>query len=501
MDISQEVVDIIISFIDPEDRPKYVTVSRQWQNTIEPQTFKSVRVKSTELDYFARVYTPEHRRAVLGFIDYQIILPEYPLWKCTKLEKSKDQDANNEAFTKAIVDLFSILNSWETADSAGNRGGSPIKLQMSVRSPTDDPMKADRIDGDLGAFRWLDSVLKLLRPDDVKPVGRVTKLYWAECQEDDFPEDPSMRDVDAAAIAAVATKLPKLEAAVWSLRDREFPGTQPRYQQRHDFAHQLSAIESKHLKRFVLCFLFNKPRNETFTIPSGLHPSDGPNDSLSVSLHKLSQAPELEYLFLGGHEESNMVLSPSVFWPEDSSSTPLWPSLQTVHVNISNTTPSGSWYFTGDEEDMERPLSRDPSTTSPTAASETELSENSETYFADTYHHHHAAVSRGDYPELHFRTRLDSTMFNPLLKSIAKAVLRMPVLKRFNFAMMTPEETEPIEWYFLEKGVKSYESENPSLSETRRIMFVGGESEWSPDDELRSMWGEIVGEDGRIYYN
>jgi hypothetical protein len=229
--LAPELNNIILSYVPSKDLFRYVTVSRQWQYTIELETFQSVKFKSTELDYFARLYTLKRRRAVLRFIEYEIRLPEYPLWKCTKFEKQSDRDANNEAFTKAIVDLFKLLNSWETADGARTRIATPIKLIMSVTCGSDDP-QGRQVDGDLRENRWLDSVLKLLRPDDVKPVKRVTEFYWPEYIEESYPEEPNMRDIDAAAIAAVAARLPRLERTCWSLRDRDFPGIQPRYHQR-----------------------------------------------------------------------------------------------------------------------------------------------------------------------------------------------------------------------------------------------------------------------------
>lgn len=234
--LPQEVSDIILSFVPSEDLGKYVTVSRQWQYTIELETFKSVKLKSTELDYFARVYTPKHRQAVLGPIQYEIRLPEYPLWKCTKFEKAKDQDANNEVFTEAIAGLFGILNSWEKDGSAVSRSReTPIKLRMTAMSPSDDVTMEKEIKGHLGANRWMNSLLKLLRPDDVNPVERIRKFGcsdWHDPDEQNIKE-PNRRDTDALALATIAAKLPKLEVVFWSLRDKEFRGTQPRYRQRH----------------------------------------------------------------------------------------------------------------------------------------------------------------------------------------------------------------------------------------------------------------------------
>ena len=227
-----ELFDLVLSFVPIVDLVKYVTVSLAWQYAIEPETFKSPRVKSTELEYFDRVYTPSHRRATLGSLIYDIKLPEYPAWKCTKFEREEDQAANNEAFTNAIVGLFKILSDWKDVAPVDVKQ-APIKLEMSASSPSDDPKIRGDVPGDLGGHRWVDSLLKLLRLDDVMPVERITKFYWPNDPRYDFPEDTNDRDTDAATIAAVGAKLPRLEVAFWSLQDRDYLRTQPRYQQRH----------------------------------------------------------------------------------------------------------------------------------------------------------------------------------------------------------------------------------------------------------------------------
>jgi hypothetical protein len=132
-----ELVDLVFSFVPLTQLVRYVTVSRACQYAVERRVFKSARVKSTELGYFAHVYTPSHRRATLQALKYDIILPEYPTWKYKKFERDEDKKANNEAFTAAIVDLFAILNHWETASHAVAAQGQ-FKLEMNASSPSDD---------------------------------------------------------------------------------------------------------------------------------------------------------------------------------------------------------------------------------------------------------------------------------------------------------------------------------------------------------------------------
>lgn len=233
--LSPELVDIIVSFVPREYLFRYATVSRSWQYAVERETFQSVELKSTELDFFARAYAPSHRRATLRNIRYNISLPEYSWWKRTKFEKPEDQDANNEAFTTAIIRLFDILNGWESDGYSEERGGKPIILRVDKPASPSDNSRVEVVEGDLQENRWMNSVLKLLRPDEVKPVERIVEFCWGEYERlfDDETTDFCMRDTDAAAVACIATKLPRLKTIVWDLSDRDFPGTQPRYIQRH----------------------------------------------------------------------------------------------------------------------------------------------------------------------------------------------------------------------------------------------------------------------------
>lgn len=41
-------------------RPAIATLSRKWQFAVEPLVFRAVRIKSTELDEFASVFSASH---------------------------------------------------------------------------------------------------------------------------------------------------------------------------------------------------------------------------------------------------------------------------------------------------------------------------------------------------------------------------------------------------------------------------------------------------------
>jgi hypothetical protein len=81
-----------------------------------------------------------------------------------------------------------------------------------------------------------------------------------------------------------------------------------------EFARILATIPITNLRTFILDFAFEQPFNEDFAIPSGLDPSDQVVDPLSITLHNLSLAPNLQTFYLGGPKnESTISITPSLF--------------------------------------------------------------------------------------------------------------------------------------------------------------------------------------------
>lgn len=92
--------------------PPYATLSRQWKNAVEFITFRSLKVWSDRLSDF-RTHVTGNRRNYLTRLVYDIVLPEYPKEVYGHVETAQEQQANSEAFTRAISDLFATLKSWE----------------------------------------------------------------------------------------------------------------------------------------------------------------------------------------------------------------------------------------------------------------------------------------------------------------------------------------------------------------------------------------------------
>ena len=109
-----EILARILSFLDHSERLRCVTVSRKWQLLIERNVFRSIELKSTDLQEFSGIFVG-HRRAFLAELSYDVILPGYDDRQRVRFERKKDKQANNEALTEAIHGLFSVLASWNEA--------------------------------------------------------------------------------------------------------------------------------------------------------------------------------------------------------------------------------------------------------------------------------------------------------------------------------------------------------------------------------------------------
>ena len=262
------------------------------------------------------------------------------------------------------------------------------------------------------------------------------------------------------------------------------------------------------LKSLMINYYFMEPHNQTFSIPSSLHPSDPSTDSLSLTLHNLSRISTLETLHIGGISNTPMCISPSLFWLQDGEGVnergrptpPFWPSLRNVYIGASGTTPSGSWHhirdIDGEDWVLESPdvdLDEDIETTNPSPQPASPVSENSETYRPDTFHGYHIDVSMGNHPVRYFRTKLDPDSFNPLMLAISKAICQMPSLRRFELEM-GDIGYEGIEWYFLEKGQVGYNlTAGRAADETLVRMNIGKAAKWRPTDEMISLWEKKAG--------
>ncbi|EFR01628.1 hypothetical protein MGYG_04631 [Nannizzia gypsea CBS 118893] len=158
---------------------------------------------------------------------------------------------------------------------------------------------------------------------------------------------PSRSPYPTATIKLLAA-LPKLEALELRLLQPKPKLIEIKREHRYILARGLEALSFSSLKSLCIYYEYPEPYNHHF-LPGNLHePRTSPVDSLNIALHKLSQIAPLTILKLTG----GWVVSPELFWPIESESTPFWPTLEYLEIEPSIVTPDGKYYYTGDPDSI-----------------------------------------------------------------------------------------------------------------------------------------------------
>ena len=369
-----ELMDIILSFSSRNDFPRLSAVSRTWQFVIECHTMRDVRIKSTDLQEFSKIFLRHNRRAALKKLAFDVVLPSYSDAQSTRFETREEKQRNNEVLTDAVHSLFSILHAWdEEVGIPGNGSASyqrPVhvgrtSLILKAYSSADPGQRPVISSCHFGAReslyeeRYQRSFLRIARCDELPTASRIR---FFEARELCY-----YRRIEGASLARVAAKLPNLEKIYWAVNDDEKIYETVRQQHRFgkvlrhsqttpppktdgraDFAQSLAMIPMQFLTRVDLTVFNDAPQNHLFKPPSALLPSAPSTDHLSLALHTLSLSPNLTHFHLSG----DIVLSPCFFWPQDPAGpTPFWPQLQELTVELNITTPDGNWLYKRDPDD------------------------------------------------------------------------------------------------------------------------------------------------------
>ena len=197
-----ELITRIIDYIsetDPDSdssrstkpRQAYLAlVCKQWRDTIENRTFRTITLESSELEAFTKVYGKQERRTSLHRLNISLDLPgcvdAAASRTISRAIRASTRQRNNKAFTKILRDWFATLESWPY-NPARDRA-----ITLAIYGPAQS--------------RPLEKV-QLLDPDTVPRVHRITSLSCS---------DTTMR---LASLPLVASRLPKLEKFRWEYFD------------------------------------------------------------------------------------------------------------------------------------------------------------------------------------------------------------------------------------------------------------------------------------------
>jgi len=454
---------------------KVACVSRRWQETIEPEIFRSLYIRDGDVDGLEHIVVGR-RRQYLSELRVRLELP------CPKprrhrgylhmYETEDERTAINILATARTKRVLEILESW----------GGPFKAlsfqlhfgppdDLVVRSPRDSPWRYSFLSINTDGFPMVDCVT------DFSAVGR------------------SGREFDPTSIICLMKCFPNLTAF-----DMEFhePDTFHllRKDLRDDFSRTLQAtllclppmLENLHFA-WILPGIFQAERLPDLTAPLGY-------DVVSASLRKISANAKTFYVT--GNPD------PTLFWPaaeEGIDLEPFWPNLESLTLHMLNpTSPSGRWYLrsSGPEDDtshimlgdmplpLDRPLFRPPGFGPKAGWQEADRFQRNWIVDRANFQDNNMAAD-------HFRTWPDEGVFVPLVEAFARALTHMPRIKSATL-MMDSDDSYTINIDYAAPGEQVHEDirmqphEEPPLSVPRVSIHTYS---WRMGEKLEQMFRDI----------
>ncbi|KAH7084456.1 hypothetical protein FB567DRAFT_529042 [Paraphoma chrysanthemicola] len=463
----------------PSQFPRLAILNRLWKEAVETITFRSLAIKSDELNVLQSMVTG-NRRKYLASIRFIAILPTYSDEACARRESPNEQHINNEAFSKAIFDLFAVLKEWEN-DGVQNAlyldlasATSPADLRMYGSGPEQESLRYDIAivkRKDILWDRWEQSQLHLLHPERLSKLSNIAHLRV---------EGNGRRRLMAATAPDLAASLPNLKSVQWDFYDcdagsaydatnndssdsdsdsdyelgesnssasAKMPGNA-----RKLFADRLNSIQLSTLSSANIVFYHAMPFDQKRTCPS-IVPTGFSFDPFSAALRRFSQ--NLTTVTLNAHLDSTL------FWPssdEQDAMAPYWPNLKSLDIDLIMIAPSGQWYFTG-----QRPSDHENDDPGPVIIG------------ADNLEHNYSD----------FRVHPDPDTFDPFLAALAKAIAQMPVLEYFMLTSDLSGETGRLHIEYAAPGkASSVGDESPEDAQYRRVYYACEVGKvWVPEQE------------------
>ena len=262
-------------------------------------------------------------------------------------------------------------------------------------------------------------------------------------------------------------------------------------------------IPQSSLKRIALDFFNHPPNNQELNPSSALLPSFPTTDHLSLAIHAISQSEHLTHLDLS----QNIVISPSLFWPETQTKRPSWPNLVWVKVIFSMTTAEGGWYFTrdnsvndssddDDDDDNDTSSADDSSSEADNDTNTTTIYQDPDPSTPDTYNSKKIALAIGESPHCHFRRKADPDKLNPLFAAAAQAAAQMPRLQRMTLKTeVRASRMFTFSMTYFAPGERAGRSAGGSSNvDVPRLEWVVGPSGYVPSEAILDVWRRAKGE-------
>ncbi|KAI4867260.1 hypothetical protein F4820DRAFT_213794 [Hypoxylon rubiginosum] len=466
--------EILLNIVDGLDAPlaRYASVSRAFRQVIEARTFANIQLTSTEqsLTKFDAIFSNTRRRYFVRELEYKVELPDISKKRFKKLQSNREAAENNRVYTVAVSALFTRLQKWTDATEDLEKAPS-FRLTISSSSPKDSyrPESPHQHEHDpawevRNSFKYIEfNELEVL-----PPLLCVNEF------------DHSGRSLHPNVMAVINKALPRMKSLLWELFTAPRRLEALRADLRASMASVLADTEFSNLEALDIYYEDTDPLNQDWE-PENLLDANG-DDPLSLAVNRISRLPKLRLLELRGTH----ILSPAVF-DVDGENRDAWRFLEYLYLDVSKTTPGGGWYFTGDRE---KTMTSDERIESDSEASVAAF-DSDDSDASDFLPDFRWRKLDGDIPWVDFRLHPDPITLNPFLIAMARAIVRMPALKRFACGF-----TDAADIYYYGPGVEksgpmTIDKSNffdSALSHGRWIMDFETEIPFNDEDPLFSDW-------------
>ncbi|KAL4885778.1 hypothetical protein BJY04DRAFT_116938 [Aspergillus karnatakaensis] len=534
--LSPELVDLIIhylhdlKFLNPEvpltptkassflpkdeKLSRYSTISRQWQYAVERYTFAHLTLSSGTLQQLNRIVGSCPRRIQLvKNLGYTVNLPAYSRNRRSCVERRGEHEENLRVFRTGVVDIFALIKSWEKhispvglglnlrAEAPGEHKRESAERNEFLGLEVEEPQEEEEESWGIGADRWAHRDHSLTLNDDSREAPALPILPFVN----GLGIGSMGRRIHPVAIEQMILALPNLKDL--SIR---LPPVKPkrkalRAELRNALAKALEAPTLSQLEFLGLELDEPTPVNHNFETALERDPDFPKGDHLSRAICKLAQRSlkNLEIL-------KACVISP-VLWGLDplhqDREGAIFPHLEMLAVDIAHITYDGRWYFTGNPEDadydedeieemMNETIDDNPDIDSKYTTSSFNSEDNEHEIDEDR-----EAFLNGEEPYYSWRRTPDPELFNPLVKGLVSATMRMPKLKQALVSTFSlAEEARDIEFHFVVPGELIGDSSGFSVEATKTEWHVTPrrDSDWKLPDDIRRMMEKHVGKMGEV---
>ncbi|KAL4933949.1 uncharacterized protein BDV17DRAFT_298135 [Aspergillus undulatus] len=488
--LSQEILELIIPHLfeippiedpmpwDPEpvlNVAQYAPISRKWQSAVERYTMADIKKYSTELDKFRQVFSSPRRRNCLRKLHYEIDLPTYSKNRFSCLERRRESKANNEAFRRGVRDFFDVISSWKTQG---------VELILAASSPMDVGRRPEELESGLSSERWAFE-------DNYLTLDEAASLLKSVTSVEALKIPNGARSLHPSAIGKIIASLPGLERLTLELNAPKAKRVEMQDEHRLCLANALESPSLNKLRTLNIYIEQGIPRNHNFkNRPDDPNYPDG--DVLNAAIRKLAENTHLTNLNLTG----DWLVSPALFNGQKQ-----FPYLERVHIQGAPITYDGRWYYTGNSTAVNASYENTQDDAADDSDSDSNSSFNSE--YGDSLPEGREALLNGDDPHHAWRTHPDPQVFDPLMKTMATAVLRMSSLQNLRFSMGSNSMFyNSITFECLKPGEHPEWSEYPritaELDTARCYVTLMPQTQWDVPGDVKTLWKEIVGEQGVV---